>query len=167
MDIRAPATPADWDALRTLCWAYRQDLIDHDPLLAHLIPLFYPTDKYTAILAQAEADHSPPKGDARLLFIGDTPIGCGMLHRFDERTAEITRLYLAPAARGQGQGRAMMEALIASARTLGYSRIVMDTGAPLLDAQRLYDTMGFTRRGPYQPMPEASEGHIIFYEMQL
>lgn len=165
--IRPPATPADWDALRTLAWAYRQDLIDHDPLLAHLIPLFYPEDRYTQTLAKAEADHSPPEGDARLLFQNDHPTGCGMLHRFSTDTAEIKRVYLAPEARGTGQGRAIMQALIEAARNLHYTRLLMDTAAPLKDAQNLYDSMGFARRGPYQPLPKEADGHLIFYEMVL
>lgn len=165
--IRPPKTIADWDALRQLCWAYRQDLIDHDPLLARLIPLFYPEDKYTATLEKAEADHSPPNGDARLLIQNDKPAGCGMIHRFSDDTAEIKRVYLAPVARGTGHGRTMMQALIEATRSLGYTRIVMDTAAPLTDAQKLYDRMGFIRRDSYQPLPKEAEGHLVFYEMSL
>jgi hypothetical protein len=43
----------------------------------------------------------------------------------------------------------------------------MDTSKPLEAAQRLYLSMGFKRRGPYQDVPPIAEGHMLYFEMDL
>ena len=47
--------------------------------------------------------------------------------RFDASTLEIKRLYVEPAFRGSGAGRALMEAAIAFARERSLGRVVLDT----------------------------------------
>ncbi|HZZ00978.1 MAG TPA: GNAT family N-acetyltransferase [Candidatus Baltobacteraceae bacterium] len=74
----------------------------------------------------------------------DRPVGCVVLSRRDEDTAEIKRLYVAPAARGTGMGRALAEAAIAGARAAGHRRIVLDTHRNRLEAAyALYRALGF------------------------
>jgi hypothetical protein len=60
-----------------------------------------------------------------------------------------------------------MEQLIADCRTLGFRRILMDTGQFLTTATALYDSMGFTRRGPYGDLPEDAAALRHFFEIPL
>lgn len=77
-------------------------------------------------------------------YDGDRPVGCVVLCRRDDETAEIKRLYVVPAARGTGMGRALTEAAIARARAAGHRRIVLDTHRSRLEAAyRLYRSLGF------------------------
>jgi ribosomal protein S18 acetylase RimI-like enzyme len=55
-------------------------------------------------------------------------------------------LYVAPEARGQGKGRALMEALAAQGRREGWLKIYWMTQADNATAQRLYDK--FATRSP-------------------
>ena len=73
-------------------------------------------------------------------------------------------LYLLPAARGLGLGKAMAEAVIATARGLGYDELRLDTLPSMTTAMRLYDAMGFERTGPYYaPTPEGT----VFMRLKL
>jgi GNAT superfamily N-acetyltransferase len=86
------------------------------------------------------------------------PIGCGALRalRDDESVrelgtgvGELKRMYVAPDARGEGIGRALVARLEAEARTLGLTRLVLETGTRQLAALALYRRVGFTDIPPY------------------
>ena len=72
-------------------------------------------------------------------------IGCGALRPLDEDTAEIKRMYVAPAARGRGVARQIIANLECHAQQLCYRRIRLETGVRQPEAQRLYESMGFRR----------------------
>lgn len=74
-----------------------------------------------------------------------TPVGCGAVRRIDERTGEIKRMYVLPEGRGQGIGRAVLDALEAEARKLGLSRLVLETGERQPEAIAVYERAGFRR----------------------
>lgn len=68
---------------------------------------------------------------------------------------EIKRLYVAPAARGHGLGRRLMDAIMDRAREMGVKTLLLDTGVYLTSAVRLYESLGFTDIAPY---PESDNG---------
>ena len=105
--------------------------------------------------AQVEA------GDGAFLvaYVDDVAVGCGAVRRLDEATAELKRMYVAPSARGQGIGRALVKALEREARLLGVTKIVLETGTRLTPAIKLYEAMGYARIplfGEYLSSPETS-----------
>jgi ribosomal protein S18 acetylase RimI-like enzyme len=97
--------------------------------------------------------YGPPRG-ALLLSPGR---GCVALRPLDGRTAEMKRLYVRPAARGTGLGRALAEAAVARARELGFERLCLDTIAARMEAAvALYRSMGFEEIPPYAEDPTPS-----------
>src|SRR3990167_4025595 len=46
-----------------------------------------------------------------IAYLDDVPVGCGAVRRLDETTAELKRMYVDPSVRGQGIGRALVDAL--------------------------------------------------------
>ena len=62
---------------------------------------------------------------------------------FAEDYIEVKRLYVAPAARGQGLSRRLMGELIGVAAACGYSQIKLETGARQPEALGLYRKLGF------------------------
>ena len=83
---------------------------------------------------------------AFLVAVADgTPIGCGAIRRLDARTAELKRMFVVPAMRGRGVGRAVLAALAAEGRRLGVERLVLETGERQKAAMALYDRAGFVR----------------------
>lgn len=167
LEIRAPESAVELDAVRALCWDYRDFLLTLPPGPRAMVEKVYAKDAYAALLERLEEIHSPPNGVLRIALLEGRPVGCGMAYRLWPDTAEIKRVYLRDAVRGQGAGYAMMQSLIEGCRDLGVRRIVMDTGRELSAAKTLYLSMGFRLRGPYQPMPPEAEGHLLYFQMDL
>jgi len=92
-------------------------------------------------------------------YLDDVAVGCGAVRRLDETTAEIKRMYVSPSVRGRGIGRALVEALEREARSVGATRIVLETGTRLESAIKLYEAMGYARIplfGEYLSSPNTS-----------
>jgi GNAT superfamily N-acetyltransferase len=83
-------------------------------------------------------------------FLGK-PLACGGLRWFDEDIVEVKRMYVAPSARGQGVGRALLTRLEAEARRLGYSEVVLETGVAQPHAIALYEGAGYIPADPWPP----------------
>jgi GNAT superfamily N-acetyltransferase len=99
---------------------------------------------------------SPPGGGFVVLSDGDGAVAGGGVKRLDDRTCEIKRMYVAPAARGRGLGRALLEQLEALARDMGYAVARLDTGAKQPGAQRMYERAGYAAIANYNGNPYAS-----------
>ena len=84
-------------------------------------------------------------------------IACIALRPLDSSVCEMKRMYVKPAYRNWGLGRALAERLIAEARVIGYHTMRLDTLHTMVPANRLYESLGF-RDMPaycYNPLPEA------------
>jgi GNAT superfamily N-acetyltransferase len=74
-------------------------------------------------------------------------------------TAYLEELYVAPAMRGRGLGRALLEATMAEARRAGAARIELGTEEGDVAARALYESAGFTNQSDGETM--------YFYERDL
>jgi GNAT superfamily N-acetyltransferase len=78
-------------------------------------------------------------------FVGGEPVGCGGLRTLDEDHGEVKRMFVAKSHRGTGVSTAILAALMDAARSLGWSRVVLETGDKQPDAVRFYEREGFIR----------------------
>ena len=77
---------------------------------------------------------------------------------------EMVKLAVAPAARGQGLGRRLVEWCLAYAREQGANRVVLISNSRLESALRLYQSLGFQ----YRPMPETGYATAdVYMELDL
>lgn len=67
---------------------------------------------------------------------------CALLHEH-EGAYELAKMAVDPSARGRGVGRALGEAVIATARTLGARHVELLSNRKLAPAIRLYRALGF------------------------
>lgn len=94
-----------------------------------------------------EDDHGAPVGCGGLRLIAPGPHGI----RY-----EVKHLYLRPATRGRGWGRALIADLEARARAFGAAELVLDTHHSLEAAGALYARTGFVPIDPYNDNPNAT-----------
>jgi GNAT superfamily N-acetyltransferase len=76
---------------------------------------------------------------------GSGVVGTGTVIRRDDATAEIVRMSVAPEHRRAGLGRRLVADLIATARSWGMSRVVLETSAHWTNAVEFYTRCGFTQ----------------------
>lgn len=95
---------------------------------------------------------APPGGTFLVAWLDGRPAGCGALRALvtgEPGVCEIKRMYTVPSARRRGVSRAILTALEAAARDLGYGRIQLETGVRQPEAIALYESQGWHRIEPY------------------
>ncbi|UFZ07279.1 GNAT family N-acetyltransferase [Bradyrhizobium ontarionense] len=82
---------------------------------------------------------------------GQVLLGFGALKRLDETHGEVKSMRAAPAARGTGVGRAILQHIIAEALKREYARLSLETGTADLHAPAiaLYRSAGFVSCEPF------------------
>jgi putative acetyltransferase len=70
-------------------------------------------------------------------------------------TCELVKMYLAPAARGKGIGKMLMQQCLDTAAKLGYKKVYLETMPELTNAIPMYEKFGFT----YLPSSLGNSGH--------
>jgi GNAT superfamily N-acetyltransferase len=108
-------------------------------------------------LAALPGKYAPPHGRLLLATVNGQPAGCVALRPFDATRGEVKRLYVRPQFRGGGLGKALMNALAAEARAIGYSELIADTIPKVMaTALAMYERLGFEHTAPYSnETPEA------------
>jgi ribosomal protein S18 acetylase RimI-like enzyme len=120
--------------------------------------------------AETIAERAAPlieSGEVTVLFVGEAPDGFAQL-RFRPSLytgaldAYLEELYVVPHRRGQGLGRALLEAAMEHARERCAARIDLNTSVSDVAARALYESAGFTNRegGPEGPL-------MLYYERDL
>ena len=106
-------------------------------------------------------------GDSLVLLAGDGPDGLAVL-RFRAAIwsagmeCYLAELYVTPARRGQGLGRALMEAALREARNRGADTMDIGVDEPDLAARHLYESLGFTNQAG------GRDGPVMYvYEREL
>ena len=135
-----------------------------EPLLTQVREIFREYQKSLGIdlgfqnfeeeLAGLPGKYAPPRGRIYLAFFGESgedgaAAGCIALRPLDGERCEMKRLYVRPAFRGHDLGRKLAERVVADARAIGYSEMLLDTLPDMSAAQALYRSLGFLSTDPY------------------
>lgn len=115
-------------------------------------------------VANLPGQYARPAGRLFVALEEGCAAGCGALRRLDEQTCEMKRLYVRPAYRGKGTGRKLIDALMSSAREIGYERMRLDTLPSMTRAIALYRALGFREIPPYWRNPVPG---VLFFECDL
>jgi GNAT superfamily N-acetyltransferase len=125
-----------------------------------------------SMLAQtvAELDNfAPPAGQVLLVEYEGQMAGVGYLRQIARDVGEIKRMYVRPAFRGKGLGRALLDGIIAEARQMGYPTLRLDSARFMKAAHSLYRSAGFREIAPYpgSEVPTEFQAYAIFMELPL
>jgi ribosomal protein S18 acetylase RimI-like enzyme len=153
LTIRPARTEADLDAARRLFTAYAESL-DFDLCF----------QDFEAELDGLPGDYAPPGGALLLAEVDGTIAGCVALRPMSANVCEMKRLYVQPAFRCEGLGRALARAIVEKAQALGYNRMRLDTVRSMTAARHLYASLGFEETEPYyhNPLPD-----VVYMERDL
>lgn len=86
-----------------------------------------------------------PDGAFLVAYLAGEPVGCGGWRSHGADTAELKRMYTAPAARGRGVARTVLAAVERSAREQGRKRVVLECGDKQPEAIAMYSSAGYER----------------------
>lgn len=100
-------------------------------------------------LAARDEELVAPNGTFLVARVEARAVGCGALRKLESMTAEVKHMWVDPAARGRGVGRALLGALEDAARVLGCTAARLDTSSHLPEALRLYRSSGYLETAPY------------------
>lgn len=153
LTLEQPRSPEQWREARRLIEEY-----------AAALDLDLSFQGFDQEIEQLPSEYGPPTGAFLLAVEDGRCIGCVGVHRFSDQVGEIKRLYVAPAGRGRGIARALVERIVESARQLGYRRLLLDTLPSMKEARSLYVSLGFKPTAPYRFNPVAG---TAFLELEL
>jgi ribosomal protein S18 acetylase RimI-like enzyme len=116
-------------------------------------------------LAELPGKYVPPGGRLLIAIDEHQAAGCVALRKIADGVCEMKRLYVRPGFRGTGLGHTLAEAIILSAREIGYQRMRLDTLPGKMDrAIAMYRSLGFKEIGPYYDNPVE---RALFMELEL
>lgn len=104
--------------------------------------------------------YAPPRGRLLLAVDAGRPAGCVALRPLGPDACEMKRLYVRPAFRRFGLGRALAQALIDRAIEAGHSAMLIDTLDDMEAARGLYESLGFEEIAPYYFNPIAGAHYL-------
>jgi ribosomal protein S18 acetylase RimI-like enzyme len=157
-EIRA-ASAADASTLAALLDAFNTEYDEPTPgvaaLAGHYAGLLEAAE-LQALLAESSDAASQPAA------VGFSQFRLKRSHYTGLPDAYIEELYVVPERRGEGLGRALLEATLTAAREAGATHIELTTGEEDHAARALYQSAGFTNResGPEGP-------RMLYYEREL
>ena len=98
---------------------------------------------------------------------GELVVGVGALKRLSADHGEIKSTHTAEAARGRGVASALLERIVAAARTAGLTRLSLETGSwpYFAPARALYARHGFVECGPFGDYSE--DPNSVFMTLAL
>jgi putative acetyltransferase len=127
-----------------------------DPAGPEIAALLGRSDAYSASLYPPESRHQADvcslKAANVRFFVArsaGTAVGCGALVIGTDKSAELKRMFVDPAARGQGIGRAVMQAIEAAASSAGVRLLRLETGIHNVEALSLYRRFSYVECGPF------------------
>jgi ribosomal protein S18 acetylase RimI-like enzyme len=124
-------------------------------LSAHLDALRnYPAQEFAA-----------PHGGLIIGVVDGTPVTGGAFRRFDDQTAELKRIWTDSRHRRRGLAKVLVGELEREIAARGYRRIYLMTGDRQPEAERLYESAGYTRLD--EPLPSAGTVYPVAFEKAL
>ena len=128
---------------------------------------FISEHSYDDLRRKFPGDQVPPRGGLLIAEHDGELAGCIALGPLSDTIGEVRTLFVRPAFRGAGAGRALVAAVLDAACEAEYERVRLDTLGFMEGAQALYQSFGFAPIPPYLDLPQSLRQYIRFLELPL
>ena len=115
-------------------------------------------------LQQLQNMYALPQGGIILWRKKNDFIGCVGIRKITEEVAELKRMYVLPAYRGNGIGNEILNHALLLAKNCGYKSVRLDTLNTMLPAMNLYRKNGFKEINAYYHNPIDT---VVYFEKLL
>lgn len=113
-------------------------------------------DEVSAAMRDEPSDDLVPPGGLLLAARADgRVVGCAGVLFLPGGIGEVRRVYVVPTARGGGVATQLLSALADAALDRQVSRLRLDTRGDLVEARRLYASLGYREVAPFSSGPFA------------
>ena len=102
--------------------------------------------------------------DVVLAVCDGAAIGCAGLKSYSDTDAEVKRVWVEPAYRGQGVASRLMDEIEEKARQMGFRRVILQTRPIMPDAVALYTKRGYALIPNYPPY-DRLEGAVCYAKL--
>lgn len=117
-------------------------------------------------LEQINIQYSKPSGGLYIIIDNETgeSVGCIGIRKFENKIAELKRMYVKDSHRNKGLGKKLLHKAIKLAKELRYEKIYLDTLDSMKTAIALYKSNGFREIESYRYNPIIT---VKYFELQL
>jgi GNAT superfamily N-acetyltransferase len=157
LDIIRVRTETDAAEVRLMVGEFFDWMRDLYPEGAESITAYWNKQDIPTQLRDLLKIFAPPKAECLLARLNGEAVGIVMTKPHSGDMCEMNRMFVRPAARGHGVGRALVGALLDAARDLGYKRMMLAGGTRHTEALALYRSLGFV----HDPsLPDTGSGDV-------
>ena len=117
-------------------------------------------------LEEIDIQYSKPSGGIFIIIDNETgeSVGCVGIRRFENKIAELKRMYVKDSHRKKGLGKKLLDKAIKLAKELKYEKIYLDTLDSMKTAITLYKSNGFREIKAYRYNPIKG---VKYFELKL
>jgi ribosomal protein S18 acetylase RimI-like enzyme len=149
MDIKITPAYGEREEISILFSEYTDMLTANDESFKKYLDIQH----YDEEISHLESKYGMPDGRLYLIYCDRKLAGCIGLRKIDNQSCEMKRLYVRPEFRGKKLGNILVEKIIADAREIGYSYMLLDTLPFLQSAICMYKKFGFYEIESYNNSP--------------
>lgn len=145
IEIIIPRTQSELADGRKLSYEYIKH-IGSEPLLRP----YFDAQNFHADIDKMPQGYEFPDGVFLVAYINGAAAATVAVHRLDDTTCEMKRLYVRPQFQGNGLGKLLTERAIFEAKDLGYHKMRLDNSRSVMaKANAMYKRLGFYEIEPY------------------
>lgn len=143
-------------------WHFDRHVEDKD-----LITEYFDNASFEKELQELPDKYISPDGALLLGYYGTLPAGCVALRRITADCCEMKRMFVYERFHGLGVGRKLATEIVQQAKKLGFNTMKLDTSFRQIEAQKLYQGIGFQKCEPYYELPDRLRDWLVFMEIHL
>jgi putative acetyltransferase len=167
MIVRSARSEGDCEEVAALMRAFVEWHGERHAADRHIVESYFDPVAFSEELDNLPGKFAEPRGRLLVAEEDGKIAGCVALRDLGNGACEMKRMFVYPEFHGRGVGLLLGRALIGEAKTIGYRKMLLDTGPAQREAQALYRKLGFKDIEPYYELSDELRNWLVFMELDL